>query len=179
MTTPRVRTQADGLHVEVVNETGKDLSVSILDERGGGLGADAPRGTSTKIVTVPPGKVFVTCVDPYAGDPGQAPQASVEAVDVDAVWVSTQLDCAMGFSGTSDYVPGARGEPDPQVAAEGALGPYGEPGDVIEPAGYPEAESPEYRLVREGEVLAVAELMDDGAGGWLAGTVNGCSSLTD
>jgi hypothetical protein len=177
VTTPAVRPQADGLHVEVVNETGMDLSFSILDERGGGLGDDAPAGASAKVVTLPPGKVFVSCYDPYAGDPSEAPRASFDAVDTDALWVSTRLECAMGFSGTSDYVPGARGEPDPQAVAETALERYGKPGDLIEPAGYPENESPEYRLVRDGDVLAVVELMSDGAGGWLEGEVNGCSSL--
>jgi hypothetical protein len=179
VTTPAVRPQADGLHVEVVNETGVELSFSLHDERGGGLGDDAPAGTSARVVTLPPEKVFVTCSDPYAGDPSEAPRASFDAVDADALWVSTQLGCALGFSGTSDYVPGARGEPDPQTAAEAALGPYSKPEDVIEPAGYPEGEPPEYRLVRDGEVLAVVELEDDGAGGWLAGEVTGCSSLTD
>ena len=36
---------------------------------------------------------------------------------------------------------------------------------------------PLYRLVRAGEVLAVVDLVDDGAGGWLPSTVTGCSSL--
>jgi hypothetical protein len=83
----------------------------------------------------------------------------------------------MGFAGIPDYVTGTRGEPDPQAVAETALERYGKPGDLIEPAGYPENESPEYRLVRDGDVLAVVELMSDGAGGWLEGQVNGCSSL--
>lgn len=176
VTTPTVRPQADGLHVEVVNETGKDLSFSVLDQGGGGLGEDAPAGTSSKVVNLPPGKVFVTCSDPYA-DTGDAPRASFEAMDADGVWISTRLRCAMGFGAISDYVPGARGEPDPQAVAEAALRPYGKPGDVIEPAGYPKGAPPEYRLVRDGEVLAVVELQGDGAGGWLDGGVTGCSSL--
>jgi hypothetical protein len=175
VTTPAVRPQADGLHVEVVNNIGKDLAVSILPWGGTG----APRGTSTVVVNLPPGEVSVSCYDPYADDAGKAPLSSFDLVDADGVWISTHIECAtgMGFSGTSDYVPGARGEPNPQAAAQAALGPYSEPGDVVEPAGYPKAESPEYRLVRDGEVLAVAELTDDGAGGWLEGQVNGCSSL--
>jgi hypothetical protein len=165
--TPTVRPQADGLRVEVVNETGEDLSVSILPWGG----TSAPQGTSTVVVDLPPGQVSVSCYDPYANDPGKAPQSSFDLVDADGVWISTQIECAtgMGFSGMPDYVPGA--------VAEEALRPYGEPGDVIEPAGYPEAESPVYRLVREGEVLAVVELMDDGAGGWLESQVTGCESL--
>ena len=53
------------------------------------------------------------------------------------------------------------------------------PGDMVEPAGYPEAETPVYRLVRGSDVLATVDLLDDGAGGWLPSTVNGCSSLSD
>jgi hypothetical protein len=175
VTTPAVRPQADGLHVEVVNETGEDLSVSILPWGG----TYAPQGMSTQVVNLPPAEVTVNCYDPYTDDPGKAPQSSFDLVDAEGVWISTHIECAtgMGFSETSDYVPGARGEPDPQAAAQAALGPYSEPGDHVEPAGYPESESPEYRLVRDGEVLAVAELMSDDAGGWLAGQVTGCSSL--
>jgi hypothetical protein len=134
---------------------------------------------STQVVNLPPAEVTVNCYDPYTDDPGKAPQSSFDLVDAEGVWISTHIECAtgMGFSETSDYVPGARGEPDPQAAAQAALGPYSEPGDHVEPAGYPESESPEYRLVRDGEVLAVAELMNDDAGGWLAGQVTGCSSL--
>jgi hypothetical protein len=175
VTTPAVRPQADGLRVEVVNETGEDLSVSILPWGG----TKAPEGTSTQVVNLPPGQVSVDCFDPHAGDAGKAPQSSFDLVDGDGVWVSTHIECAtgMGFAGIPDYVAGARGEPDPQAVAETALERYGKPGDLIEPAGYPESESPEYRLVRDGEVLAVVQLMSDGAGGWLESQVTGCESL--
>jgi hypothetical protein len=76
-------------------------------------------------------------------------------------------------------VPGARGEDDPLAAAKGALAPYMRDGDVVERAGYPDAEAPTYRLVRAGETLATVSLFEDGAGGWLADTVTGCSSLQD
>ena len=48
--TPAVKAQSDGVHIRFVNETGKDLSFSIEDPSEGGMGADAPEGTSTKVV---------------------------------------------------------------------------------------------------------------------------------
>jgi len=51
-------------------------------------------------------------------------------------------------------------------------------GDIVELAGYPEAETLLYRLVRAGDVLAIVELLDDGSGGWLPSNVTGCSSLS-
>jgi hypothetical protein len=174
--TPAVKPQADGVHFEIVNETGSDRSFSVLDGRGGGVGENAPVGTSTKIVALGPGPLTVTCSDPLA-DVEQG--SRLEVVDEDGVWVSTSLDCTTGFSGTIDYVRQAQGDPDPLTAAKKGFENYMQPGDVVEPAGYPDAATPVFRLVRSDEILGVVDLMDDGAGGWLPSTVSGCSSLED
>jgi hypothetical protein len=176
--TDAVKPQPDGIHLEVVNETGEDRSVSALEPQGGGgLGQSAPAGTSTLVVALAPGTLEITCADLRSEE---EPEGSLlEVVDEDGVWISTTLDCTLGFSGTSDYTPGARGDADPLAAAQSGLESYMQPGDVVEPAGYPVAEIPLYRLVRDGEVLATVELQDDGAGGWLPSTVEGCSTLTD
>lgn len=102
-------------------------------------------------------------------------------IDENGIWVSTVLDCPDQFSSVADYVVGARGETsDPLEAARRAVEGYGlEPDDVFERAGYPDAEVVRVRLVREGEPLAVVDLLDDGTGKWLVGGVNGCSSLED
>jgi hypothetical protein len=174
--TPAVKPQADGVHFEIVNETGSDRSFSVLDGRGGGVGENAPVGTAKKIVALGPGPLTITCSDPLA-DVERGTR--LEVVDEDGVWVSTSLDCVSGFSGTIDYVRQAQGDPDPLTAAEKGFGNYMQPGDVVEPAGYPDAATPVFRLVRSDEILGVVDLMDDGAGGWLPSTVSGCSSLED
>jgi hypothetical protein len=174
--TQSVKPQPDGVHLEIVNATGKDHSISVLDPQGGGMGESAPVGTSRLVVDLGPGTLEVTCADPLA-DVEQG--SMLEVVDEDGLWISMILDCTVGFSGTSDYTPDARGDADPLTAARKGLKGYMQPGDVVEPAGYPAAETPLYRLVRVSKVLATVDLQDDGAGGWLPGTVNGCSSLSD
>jgi hypothetical protein len=176
--TPSVKPQRDGLHIEVVNETGAHRTLSLLTADGGGMGTGTPPGTSTQIVALGPGTLSVACTDPAVEPEGGE---TLEVVDEDGIWVSDRLDCPEQFSSVADYVPGARGETsDPLEAARKAVEGYGlDPGDVFEPAGYPDAETVRVRLVRGGEPVAVVTLVDDGTGKWLVSTVDGCSSLED
>lgn len=177
--TPALKPRPDGVHIEFVNETGKELSFSIEDSRGGGMGSGAPPGSSTEILELQPGTVTIACQDPYAEDGSEVAGSRLEIVDEDGIWISTELNCASdtGFSQTTDYIQGARGAADPLKAARKALESYLQPADVVEPAGYPDAEIRHYRLVRAGDVLAVVDLWDDGDGGWLADTLTGCGEL--
>ena len=174
--TPAVKPQADGVHLEVVNETGGDLALALPT-----MGTGAPAGTSTQIVDLGPGELTVSCSAPETLGEAEPPTATLEVVDEDGIWVSTVLDCPEQFSSVADYAVGAKGETsDPLEAARKAVEGYGlEPDDVFEPAGYPEAEVVRVRLVREGEPLAVVDLIDDGTGKWLQSMVTGCSSLED
>jgi len=173
---PSVKPQPDGIHIEIVNETGSERSFSLTSADGGGMGIGAPAGTSTQVVDLGPGTLTVACTDPAleaeAGEP-------LEVVDEDGIWVSTQLGCTEQFSQVADYVQGAKGETsDPLQAARKAVEGYGlEPDDVFERAGYPDTDVVKVRLVRAGEQLAVVDLIDDGTGKWLVSTVTGCSSL--
>lgn len=177
--TPAVKPQRDGVHIDFVNETGKDLGFSIEDPSEGGMGAGAPPGTSTQIVDLHPGTVTIACYDDATEDGSEVPRSPLEIVDQDGVWISTRLTCSSdtAFSQTVDYMQGARGEADPLEAARTALEHYTQPEDVIEPAGYPDTEVRIYRLVRTGDVLATVSVWDDGAGGWLQDTVTGCGEL--
>lgn len=173
--TPVVKPQPDGIHLEIVNETGSERSFS-LTSADGGTGTGAPAGTSTQVVDLGPGALTVACTDPTLEAEGGEP---LEVTDEDGIWVSTRLGCAEQFSSVIDYAQDAKGETgDPLEAARKALESYGlEPDDVFERAGYPEAEGTSVRMVRAGESLAVIFLVDDGDGKWLVGGVNGCSSL--
>jgi hypothetical protein len=175
--TPAVKPQPDGVHIRFVNRTGKELTFSIEDPGEGGMGANAPQGTSTHVVDLHPGTVSIACYDGFTEDGSEVATAPLRIVDKHGVWIPATLTCAAAFSGHTDYAPEARGDADPLEAARGGLEGYMQPGDVVEPAGYPEAEQPVYRLVRAGEVLAIVDLEDDGAAGWLPSTVTGCSSL--
>ena len=174
---PAVKPQPDGVHIRFVNQTGKDLAFSIEDPSGGGMGADAPQGTATHVVDLHPVTVSIACYDAFTEDGSEVATTPLQIVDKHGVWTPATLTCAAAFSTHADYAPDARGDAGPLEAARGGLEGYIQPGDVVEPAGYPEAEEPLYRLVRAGEVLAIVDLEDDGAGGWLPSTVTGCSSL--
>ena len=175
---PTVKPQPDGVHFQVVNETGKDLSFSIEDPSGGGMGGvDAPGGASFHVVDLSPGNASIACYDGSTADGSEVGKTALEIVDQDGVWIPATLTCARRFYGSADHAAGARGKSDPLEAAREGLHPYMQADDIVEPAGYPEAETPVFRLVRAGHVLAIVELQDDGAGGWLPSDVTGCSSL--
>lgn len=174
--TPAVKPQGDGIHVEIVNNAAGERSFSLTSVEGGGMGLGAPPGTSSQIVDLGPGPLTVSCTDPADEVEGGEP---LEIVDEDGIWVPTTLGCPDQFSQVIDYVAGAKGETsDPIEAARKAVEGYGlEADDVLERAGYPDAETVRVRLVRNGENLAVIDLMDDGSGKWLVGMVTGCSIL--
>jgi hypothetical protein len=176
--TTSVRPQPDGIHFEIVNETGSERSVAIQNAQGTGTGMGVPAGTSTQIVDVEPGALTVSCTDP-ATEPGAG--EALEVVDEDGIWVSTRLGCAEQFSQVVDYIQGASGETtDPIEAAKKAVEGFGlEPDDVFERAGYPDTDTTRVRMVRDGEPSAVIDLIDDGTGKWLVSMVTGCSSLED
>ena len=174
--TTSVRPQPDGIHFEIVNETGSERSVTIQNAQGTGTGMGVPPGTSTQVVDVEPGALTVSCTDP-ATEPGAG--EALEVIDEDGIWVSTRLGCAEQFSGIVDYIQGASGETsDPLEAAKKAVEGFGlEPDDVFERAGYPDTDTARVRMVRDGEPIAVVDLIDDGTGKWLESMVTGCRSL--
>jgi hypothetical protein len=176
--TPAVRPQGDGVHLEIVNESGGERAFSATDGQGGGLGGSAPAGTSTQVLDLGPGTLTVSCDDP---ETGPVAGKHLEVVDEDGVWVSTTLRCPEQFSAVLDYIMGAEGESaDPLEAARTGLAGYKvQAGDDFELAGYPEAESLSVRLVRDGESVAVVQLAPDGAGKWLVSMVTGCSTLQE
>jgi hypothetical protein len=174
--TPSIKPQPDGVHLEVVNETDGERSLSIESAQGTGVGMGVPAGTSTQILDVEPGNVTVSCSDPSV-EPGAG--ESLEVVDEDGVWVSTRLECEEQFSQVVDYIQGATGETtDPLQAARKAVEGFQlEADDTFERAGYPETETARVRMVRDGEPIAIVDLIDDGTGKWLVSMVTGCSSL--
>jgi len=174
--TPSIKPQADGVHFEVVNETDGERSLAIESAQGTGVGMGVPAGDSTQILDVEPGDVTVSCSDPSV-EPGAG--ESLEVVDEDGVWVSTRLECEEQFSQVVDYIQGATGETtDPLQAAKKAVEGFQlEADDTFERAGYPETETARVRMLRDGEPIAVVDLIDDGTGKWLVSMVTGCSSL--
>jgi hypothetical protein len=177
--TERVRPQPDGVHLEVKNDTGTDLAFSVEDSEHGGQGESAPTGSVNYVWSLPPGKVFVTCTS-YEADPSEVPKAALEVVDEEGLWVSTNLwdSCMEAVTSTGDYAVGAKGDRgDPVEIARKLFAKQGlEPGDVVEPAGYPEGDERVVRVTRSGDVVATMSLLSDGAGGWLPEDTTRCTA---
>jgi hypothetical protein len=172
--TPRVAASLDGVHVEIRNESGAERVVHVRTEDSA-QGEGFPTGTHTRVWMLPPGSATVTCSDP-AEDPGEQAGAPFEIDDPKSVWASTELDCDKVVAETIDYfvgAPGLQGEPVEVVAAADEVDIARD--DVVEPAGYPDdAESPTVRVVRDGRVIAVVELVPAEDGGWLLTSVSRC-----
>jgi hypothetical protein len=177
--TARVRPQPDGLHLEVRNDTGTELGFSAEDSETGGQGASAPTGSVNYVWSLPPGKLLVKCTDDKA-DPSEVQGAELEVVDEDGLWVSTSLgdSCTESSTLTLDYGVGAHGEKgDPVDIARELFEKQGlEPGDLVEPGGYPDGDETIVRVTRAGDVIATMSFFSDGAGGWLQEDTTLCAA---
>ncbi|MGH2636932.1 MAG: hypothetical protein ACRDHU_12415 [Actinomycetota bacterium] len=189
--TPVVRAQADGVHFTVV-ATG-ETAFSITEDTGQagshpddpvgtGQGLDTEPGDNVILSTVPPGRYLVACSP--RSDPGLAGgatgTASIEVVDPAGYHVPSEPECPGGeaWGQSPAYEAGARGDVgDPVDVARGRLIGL-EANDVVERAGYPDsATEPVIRIVRNGRVVATLTLFDDGRGGWLLSSLEGCGDV--
>lgn len=161
--TPLVRAQADGIHIDFANTSGRDLTFGIEGAFGG---ETLPAVGGTFVYTFGPGSYQITCAETLTG---------FVIVDPDGLYTSSEVGCAGGTIGTSDYVAGARGPRGPLLDIARTQLHGLEPGDVVERAGYPQAAGTGLvRVVRQGQVVAVLEYADDGHGGWLISGTRAC-----
>lgn len=169
-----VAAQPDGVHLAIDNTGDTPVSFSI-----GGLGGDGaePGEHKEAVWQIPPGAATVSCSNTTDGPSGFASSATFEVVDPNGLYVPAELECASGegYGSISEYADGTNGfAGDPvQVAREHVSGL--EFDDRIERAGYPESRLPVIRVVRDGAIVGKVTLRDDGSGGWLADSVQGCS----
>ena len=102
---------------------------------------------------------------------------SLDVVDPNGSFVPAEPECSSGeaWGMSPAYAPGAAGDRgDPVEIARMRLTGL-EDGDAVERAGYPQAGGTAIvRVVRDGTVIAKAELFDDGQGGWLLSSLQGC-----
>ena len=184
--TSQVRPHADGVHIRIDSRLApEDVSFAV-----GEIGGSEAAGE--QVWPIPPGPVEIGCWESFAEEPDYV---SLEVVDPQRLYVPAELECleAVGSSGGGvassggSYGKAPEGDPrDPVEIAreffESAFGPLGE-GDVVEPAGYPEAEIRQVRLVRDGRTVAVAEYADasfaggEKGSGWIGEGYQACSSL--
>ena len=168
--TSTVKPQADGVHFEIVNDTGLERAISLVGD-GGGMGQGAPAGTSTLVADLGPGKLKVACYDPASDAQAGVP---LEIVDEDGVYVVAPLECETITSGVLDYIAGAKGEPTPAEAVRGNEGDRILATDELALVGYPESEAKDLAVSRDGTTIAVFRVMSDGQGGWLLESSSFC-----
>ena len=168
-----VAAQPDGVHVAISNSGDTQVSFSI--EGSGGDGAE-PGERKETVWQIPPGLGTVSCSIVTDGGTGVASSASLQVVDPNGYYVPAELECPTGeaYGSAGAYADGATGfAGDPvQVARDHVSGL--EFDDLVERAGYPESQLPVIRLVRDGAIVGKVTLRDDGSGGWLDDSVEGC-----
>lgn len=148
--TDSVPPQGDGVHFRIDNRTGRDLA---FDFPGGGENADA--GVTNIVLAIPPGRAEVRCAGEYLDPPYRSDFVAVEIVDEEGLWVDPEIDCERAVTGTDGTAPGAGGEEgDPVDLTRRHLADRLREGDIVEVAGYPEADQRIVRVVRDGRTLA-------------------------
>lgn len=167
-----VKTQPDGIHLDVANTSGQPLDFSIDDANGLAIQGDSVPGLSGSFIyPFGPGSYRLTC---------NTSTTAFTVVDPGGLYTSSDLQCGStgggAAVGTNDYAAGAQG---PRgllldIARQELRGL--QPGDIVERAGYPQTAGHELvRVVRSGQVVAVLGYADDGHGGWLLGGTQACS----
>jgi hypothetical protein len=172
--TPVVEVQPDGVHVDIDNRAGEPTSFF-------GLSVDVDEGRHKAVVSEPPGKMRVACY-PYSQHESDAKPVryELELVDPKDHWISTELECesdSLMQSTISDFAhpldQGMSNNP-LELVREGVRGL--EADDVVELAGYPEAEIPTVRVVRDGRVIATFGFIQADDGGLAIETGDLCAS---
>ena len=173
--TPVVEVQPDGVHVDVENLTGEPTSFF-------GLSLDVEEGRHEEVVNEPPGKMNVACY-PYSQHEGDTKPVryDLRLVDPEGHWVSTELECEsdMVVESTADYAsPLKIGQgQDPSAIVEESVKGL-QPDDVVETAGYPEADVPTVRVVRDGKVIGAYGFLEAGDGGLVIEETASCASAS-
>jgi hypothetical protein len=171
-----VRVQPDGIHLRIENVT--DRAMAVYRQADGDIGplVEADVGVTDAVSTAAPGPWGVLCVSRNAYPVEDDPWAALEVVDPDGIWVSDVLECETITGSHPDYRADFEGgtprgvEGDPVEMSRASIAGAGFPvrdDDVLERAGYPEAEGALVRVVRSGSVVAIGRWQQDGRGGWI------------
>ena len=170
--TPVVEAQADGLHVELTNESAGGVDFTVERESGGGQGGAAPPGESEHVLAIGPGEWVLSCYGTGAAGP-----VPFELVDT-GIWVSTEIEgCDTPESTHGDPPRRVTDEPAelPEHARRALADLAGlEPGYTLEPAGYPDERGAIFRARRDGRTIATMSFFPDGEGWWLEGSATVC-----
>jgi hypothetical protein len=166
----------DGVHFSVDNRAGEGASMI-------GLVNDVPEGKSDNVSVVGPGSIRVACwpFSRHSGNRKDTPKGDpVEILDPQEVWVDPELECPaendLAESAILDFVDTSNSDYRDPVAATEAFFKNLESDDVVELAGYPDAEPPSTRVVRDGDVVANVSFLHADDGGVLVEGYGSCAA---
>ena len=171
--TPVVEVQPDGVHLDIENRTGEPTTFF-------GLSPEVDEGRHKEVVTEPPGRLRVACYPNSQHETDAKPvKYDLELVDPKGHWRSTELQCETDLveGSTLDYaVPLPKGQSKDPVAVVGESVEGLRPNDVIETAGYPEADPPVVRVLRNEKVIGAYSFLEADDGGLVLGGGSSCAS---
>jgi hypothetical protein len=175
-----VDAQTDGVHIAVTNTADERISFTVSGHESSTYvvtdsGAD-PGERKEIVLGLPPGDADVSCVLGSKGGIDTSPIAELRVADPAGSYIPIGMDCPKS-SQASDDAPGAVGfKGDPVEIARQHLSGL-EYDDAVERAGYPGSEQPIVRVVRGGNVVAMATFNGAGEGGWLVETLVTCVNV--
>jgi hypothetical protein len=171
--TPRAEARRDGLHLEVTNETAREVHLTLERSPSDAVGTAAPPGPSMHVLTIGPGAWTATCY----GNGGSLRTGVLEVVET-GIWVSTELaDCETPESTHGDPPRRIRAsEEELAEVARRALDAFVdlEPGYALERAGYPDQVATVFRARSGGRTVATMSFYPDGSGWWVEGDATTC-----
>ena len=172
-----VDAQMDGVHVAVTNLADERISFTVGGSESttyvvGDGGAD-PGERKEIVLALPPGDADVSCVLGSKGGIDNSPIANLRVADPAGFYIPIGIDCPVS-SEAPDDATSFKGDP-VEVARQHLSGL--EFDDAVERVGYPSSDEPVVRVVRNGDVVAMATLQDIGQDGWRIDTLVSCVNV--
>lgn len=170
----KIRARGDGVHLRFRNTWEKELLYRLVLADGSREGGSIPPGRSSVVVLAPPGELLVTCTT----DPSwHGPSAFVEIVDPLGHSVGARLSCSGGTGVSPLYDGVSEGDKD-LIAATKRLFAHGlRDGDVVRELDYVHDGERAVIVERANRVLARADFIPTGRGGWVAGGLASCGDF--
>jgi hypothetical protein len=175
-----VDARADGVHIAVTNTGDAPVSFSVASFEApryvlGDDGAE-PGERKETVWQLPPGEASVSCGLVSDGGADTSRTADLHVDDPTGSYVPVGMACPRA-SQSSDHAAdpeGIQGGP-VEIARQKLSGL--EFDDRVEGVGYPESSSPIVRVIRDGNVVALATFTSDGQGSWLIESLDVCVNV--
>jgi len=182
-----VSVRSDGVHLSIDNRT--DRKLFVYTRIAGAIGplTQVDVGVTDTVSTSRPGSWELLCLAGNAYPTEQSPWVGLEVVDPEGVWVSDVLECDAIAASHPDYPEDLEGGTpagqtgDPVELSRASISGAGFAvleEDVLEQAGYPEAESVLVRVVRDGRIVAIGRWQAADDGRWIDRGTEYCEDLS-